>query len=83
MQYPGYSPQPWSRPDFRVDGAIVVRRRFPGEAFEVGDIVPRDYFATERQLGVFWDNHLVDTLPPLEPPKPEPKKQAAPPQRGR
>lgn len=86
MQQPGYTVSPWNRPPFKADGTLVCRRAFPspeGGQYTVGEIVPPERFRDVRELHIYWDQGLVDTLEPPAKPAEPPKKQASSPQRGR
>jgi hypothetical protein len=53
------------RPPFRADGRVVARREMTlGRVYSAGQELPMDG-VTPRQLATWWDQGLVDTLPPV------------------
>lgn len=52
------------RPPFDASGRVVARRELRlGKVYQHGDEIPEAEGLSPRQIGMFWEQGLVDTLP--------------------
>lgn len=54
----------FGRPPFDISGRVVARRALTlSKVYRHGDEVPESEGLSPRQIGMFWEQGLVDTLP--------------------
>lgn len=68
----------FQRPPFDAAGRVVVRRELTlSKVYQHGDEIPESEGLTPRQVAMFWEQGLVDTLP-REPSEAELERLTAP-----
>lgn len=54
----------FQRPPFDPAGRVVARRTITlGKVYQHGEDIPESEGLTPRQIGMFWEQGLIDTVP--------------------